>query len=130
LPTPAHLITAFVDNDKTKELDPIKPDAVTISPSGSVLVSINSAVDSQGVGGSDLYVWGRNFDSELGNGKKSSVAGPIHLEVPEGERLMLMERKAKEVRDLHGKVWKRGVRVKQHVAAGYGTSAAYWKIVD
>ncbi|RXW17978.1 hypothetical protein EST38_g7882 [Candolleomyces aberdarensis] len=117
-------------NDKTQQMDPIKPNAVTIAPSGSVLVSINSAADSQGVGGSDLFVWGRNFDSELGNGKKSSLAGPARLEVPEGERMMLMERKAKEVRDLHGRVWKRGVRVKQHVAAGYGTSAVYWKIVD
>lgn len=47
----------------------------------------------------------------------------------ESDRLMLMERKAKEVKDLKGKVWKKNVKVRQCVAAGYGTSVVYWKIV-
>ncbi|TFK28684.1 RCC1/BLIP-II [Coprinopsis marcescibilis] len=115
-------------NDLTKRLDPIKPDDISISPTGHVLLALNSAADSEGVGGSDVQVWGRNFDHELGNGKKGSMSSPINLEVPEGERLMLMGRKAKEVKDLHGKVWKRGVKVEQRVATGYGNSVVYWKI--
>ncbi|KAF6764701.1 regulator of chromosome condensation 1/beta-lactamase-inhibitor protein II [Ephemerocybe angulata] len=115
-------------NEKTNTLDPIKPEEITVAPFGHVLLTINSSADSNGVGGSDVMVWGRNFDSELGNGRKSSIAGPIHLDLAEGERLMLRTRKAKEVKDLHGKVWKKGVNVKQQVAAGYGTSVVYWKI--
>mgnify|MGYP001260797047 FL=1 len=43
---------------------------------------------------------------------------------------MLMERNAKQVKDLHGKVWGKGVKVQQTIASGYGTSAIYWKIVN
>ena len=81
-----------------------------------------------------MYVWGKNFDGELGNGKKSSVSTPLRVQLEQdkemtmGERLMLMKRKAKEVRDLKGKVWGKGVKVRQCLAAGYGTSAVYWKI--
>jgi hypothetical protein len=103
---------------------------------------VNSSPDPNQVGGDDVYVWGRNFDGELGNGKKSSIAIPLYVSldppkaskgtvdpVKEDERLMLMERKAKEVKDLKGKVWKKGVKVRQCVAAGYGTSVVYWKIM-
>ncbi|KAG2014091.1 hypothetical protein CC2G_010937 [Coprinopsis cinerea AmutBmut pab1-1] len=115
-------------NDRTKQLDAIKPNDISISPTGHVLLALNSSADSGGVGGSDVLVWGRNFDSELGNGKKSSISSPTRLEVPVGERLMLMKRKAKEVKDLHGKTWKTGVNVEQRVATGYGSSVVYWKI--
>jgi len=72
--------------------------------------------------------WGKNYDSELGNGKKASVPVPMTLETPNGGRFMLMELQAKEVKDLHGKVWKRGIKVEQRAVAGYGNSAVYWKI--
>ncbi|KAH6896476.1 regulator of chromosome condensation 1/beta-lactamase-inhibitor protein II [Coprinopsis sp. MPI-PUGE-AT-0042] len=117
-------------NDLTQRMDPIKPDDIAISQTGHVLLALNTSPDSTTVGGSDLYAWGRNFDSELGNSKRSSSSTPLLTEVPVGERLMLMRQKAGEVKDLHGKVWKRGVDVEQRVAAGFGNSVVYWKIAD
>jgi len=72
--------------------------------------------------------WGKNYDSESGNGKKASIALPMAVE-SEGERVLLVEKRAKEVKDLEGKVWKRGVRVEQRPVAGYQNSVVYWKIV-
>jgi len=74
-------------------------------------------------------VWGRNQESELGNGKKASLVVPTTVESPDGNRVMLMTKRAMEVKDLHGKVWKCGVKVEQHVVAGYENSVVYWKIV-
>jgi len=74
-------------------------------------------------------VWGKNYDYELGNGKKSNSPMPVTVEAPDGERLMLMKKKAKVVMDFDGKLWKRGVVVEQRPVAGYGNSAIYWKIV-
>ena len=54
---------------------------------------------------------------------------PVTVEAPDGERLMLMKKKAKVVMDFDGKLWKRGVVVEQRPVAGYGNSAIYWKIV-
>jgi hypothetical protein len=88
-------------------------------------LNTSSGVD---VGGCDLVVWGKNYESELGNGKKSSVPVPTTLETPEGGRFMLRHRKAKEIKDLHGKVWKRGIEVEQSAVVGFNNSAVYWKI--
>jgi hypothetical protein len=93
-----------------------------------VLLALNSSADSEGVGGKDLMVWGRNHESELGNGKKASLVIPANLESPDGDRIMLMTKEATEVKDMHGKVWKRGVKVEQRAVAGYENSAVYWKI--
>jgi len=73
-------------------------------------------------------VWGKNYESELGNGKKSSLPVPTALETPEGGRFMLRSRKAKEVRNLDGKVWRGNVRVEQRAVVGFGSSAVYWRI--
>ena len=116
------------DDDRIKALEPIKPEEISISPTGHILLALNSSADSGGVGGQDLMVWGRNRESELGNGKKASLVIPATVESPDGDRVMLMTKKATEVRDLHGKVWKRGVKVEQHAVAGYECSAVYWKI--
>jgi hypothetical protein len=72
-------------------------------------------------------VWGKNYESELGNGKKSSLPVPTTLETPEG-RFMLKHRKVREVRGLDGKVWKRKVEIEQHAVVGFGNSAVFWKI--
>lgn len=72
--------------------------------------------------------WGKNYESELGNGKKSSSPLPTSLSTPTGDRFMLRTQKAREVRDLKGKVWKRGVNVEQRAVVGFGNSAVYWKI--
>jgi hypothetical protein len=113
-------------SDKTQSLQPIVPERISISPTGHVLLTLDTS--RGGVEGRDLFVWGKNYGSELGNGKKSSQAVPINLLTLQGERFMLCERKAKEVRDLNGKVWKRGVKVEQIALAGYGNSVVYWKI--
>ncbi|KAF9009392.1 regulator of chromosome condensation 1/beta-lactamase-inhibitor protein II [Cyathus striatus] len=115
-------------NDKAGALEPIVPDEIDVSSTGHVLLTLNSAGDSSSVGGRDLMLWGKNFNFELGNGKRSSAAGPITLHDSRGERLTLMNRKAGTVRDLKGKVWKNEVEVEQHIATGYGNSVVYWKI--
>lgn len=114
-------------SDTTKNLRPIAPHAVTISPTGHVLLTLNTSSEAD-VGGRDLVVWGKNYESELGNGKKSSLAIPTTLETPEGGRFMLRNRIAKEVRNLEGKVWGRNVRVEQYAVTGFGSSTVYWKI--
>lgn len=124
---PLTLCKLNIDSDATKSLQPIAPIAVNISPTGHVLLTLNTASDVD-IGGHDLVVWGKNYESELGNGKKSSVPVPTTLETPEGGRFMLRRRKAKEVKDLHGKVWKRGIAVEQQAVVGFSSSAVYWKI--
>ena len=42
---------------------------------------------------------------------------------------MLRTTKAKEVRDLAGKVWGRGVKVEQVALAGVGNSVVYWRLM-
>jgi hypothetical protein len=116
----------ILDSDTTKKLQPIAPQAVTISPTGHVLLTLNTSSEVD-VGGRDLVVWGKNYESELGNGKKSSLPVPTTLETPEG-RFMLKHRKVKEVRGLDGKVWKRKVEIEQHAVVGFGNSAVFWKI--
>jgi hypothetical protein len=119
----------LTDNDSTRKLDPITPDQIAISPTGHVLLTMNSSTDSEGVGGKDLMVWGRNLDYELGLGKRSNVVVPTPVQAfADQQRFMLTSRKAKEVKDMCGRVWKRGVNVKQQVATGYGNSVVYWKI--
>ena len=81
-----------------------------------------------GAGGRDLLVWGANSDYQLGNGKRGSTSTPRNLEGSKGERFMLGKKKAKEVKDLAGKIWKRGVEVEQCAVAGYGNSVVYWRI--
>jgi len=115
------------DNDRTKRLDPIVPEEIRVSPTGHVLAALNSNVGSEGVGGRDLMVWGRNYDSELGSGKRGSVAVPRTLEL-DGERFMLMSRKAKVVKDPKGNVVKKNVQVDQNAVVGYESSSVYWRI--
>ncbi|PPR04949.1 hypothetical protein CVT24_010407 [Panaeolus cyanescens] len=117
-------------SDKLHGLTPVTPEEISISPDGHVIMALNSSEDSHGVGGRDVMVWGKNYGHELGNGKKASSAVPINLEGPDGSRLMLMSRKAKQVKDLQGQVWKKGVKVEQRALAGDGSSVVYWKIVD
>ena len=113
------------DNERIRTLEPVIPEEISISPTGHVLLALDS---SMGVGGRDLMIWGKNYESELGNGKRGSVAVPTPLATENGERFMLMNTEAKEVKDLQGKLWKRGIKVEQKVATGYGNSAVYWRI--
>lgn len=121
-------ILHFSDSDKTHSLQPIRPEEMSISSTGHAILALNSSADSGGIGGRDVMAWGRNYDSELGNGKKASLAMPTSLSRPDGERLMLMSVKANQIFDLKGKVWKRRVKVEQRAVAGYANTAVYWKV--
>ncbi|KAJ4488156.1 RCC1/BLIP-II [Lentinula aciculospora] len=109
-------------DDVTKSLQPITPHSISVSPTGHVLLALNSTM------GRDLLAWGRNYDSELGNGKRSGLPVPTTLTDVEGDRFLLRRKKAKEVLDLQGHVWKRGVEVEQKAVAGYNSSTVFWKV--
>uniref|UniRef100_A0A0W0FU55 Uncharacterized protein n=1 Tax=Moniliophthora roreri TaxID=221103 RepID=A0A0W0FU55_MONRR len=115
-------------NDLKRALQPIHPQSIVISPSGHVLLTLDTS-SAEG-SGRDLLTWGKNYDSELGNGKKSSVPAPMTMHTPEGERFILRRMKAKDVVDLQGNRWKKGVLVEQQAVTGYCTSGVFWKIVQ
>ncbi|EMD38580.1 hypothetical protein CERSUDRAFT_113764 [Gelatoporia subvermispora B] len=116
-------------SEKTKNLQPIEPHHISISPTGHVLLTLDTLFQAgPGAGGRDVLAWGANYDYQLGNGRRGSLATPTTLQSAEGGRFMLRHRKADEVRDLQGKVWKKGVEVEQHAVAGWGNSMVYWKV--
>ena len=109
-------------------MQPIHPHQISVSPDGHVLLTLET-LSRAGPGGAgrDLLVWGANQDFQLGNGKRGSLAAPAALHAPNGERVILGKRKA-DVKDMQGKVWKKGVQVEQCAVAGWGNSVVYWKI--
>ncbi|KAJ3908556.1 regulator of chromosome condensation 1/beta-lactamase-inhibitor protein II [Lentinula edodes] len=109
-------------DDATKSLQPITPYSISVSPTGHVLLTLNSNL------GRDLLAWGKNYNYELGNGKRSGLAVPTTLNDADGDRFLLRRKKAKEVLDLQGHVWKRDVEVEQKAVAGYNSSAVFWKV--
>lgn len=99
-----------------------------MSPTGHVLLTLDTiAREGPGGKGRDLLVWGANQEYQLGNGKRGSLASPTTLHAADGARLLLAQRKA-DVRDLGGKMWKKGVAVEQCAVAGWGNSVVYWRI--
>ncbi|KAJ7285663.1 regulator of chromosome condensation 1/beta-lactamase-inhibitor protein II [Mycena rebaudengoi] len=125
--TPARVktISGVVEyNEATQRLQCVLPHSISISRSGHVLATLNPLS-----GGRDLYAWGRNQDYEVGNGKKTSVPAPIPVEAEDGlGRVLLQKRRAKEVRDLEGRIWGRGVAVEQRAIGGSGSSIIYWSL--
>jgi len=116
-------------SEETNDLRPIVPHALSVSPDGHVLLALEThARAGAGGGGRDLLAWGTNYDYQVGNGKRASIAVPTRLETVDGERMMLGKRLAKVVRDPQGRVWRRGVEVEQVAIGGYGTSLLYWRI--
>ena len=132
-------------SEKTQNLQPVVPYDLSVSPTGHVLLTLDTLARAgpgmDKAAGRDLLVWGANRDYQLGNGKRASLATPTTLELPglpnsvkfEGDdeskgRLMLMKRRAKEVKDMGGKKWKGNVDVEQCAVAGWGSSLVYWKI--
>ncbi|KAJ7685009.1 regulator of chromosome condensation 1/beta-lactamase-inhibitor protein II [Mycena polygramma] len=110
-------------NDATRRLQCIPPRAISISSSGHVLATLDPLS-----GRRDVHAWGRNQDYELGNGKKTGLASPMPVDAG-GERLLLHTKRAKEVRDLQGRVWGRGIGVEQVAVCGWsGNSAVYWRL--
>lgn len=109
-------------------MSPIIPHAISVSPTGHVLLTLDTqAHGGPGGSGRDLIAWGLNHDYQLGTGKRSSLPVPTTLEHPEGGRFILGQRTA-PVKDLAGKIWKKKVEIEQRAAAGYGNSIVYWKI--
>ncbi|KAI0080581.1 RCC1/BLIP-II [Panus rudis PR-1116 ss-1] len=116
-------------SEQTKNLQAIEPHSISISPTGHVLLTLDTLSHSgPGGQGRDLFVWGANQEYQLGTGKRGSLATPRNLEQLDGERFILGKKKAGEVRDLGGKVWKKNVEVEQCAVAGYGNSVVYWKV--
>ncbi|KAH7926621.1 RCC1/BLIP-II [Leucogyrophana mollusca] len=116
-------------NEQTQALMPILPHAISVSPTGHVLLTLDTQSHA-GVGGAgrDLVVWGLNHDYQLGTGRRTSLAVPTTLEKADGSRFMLT-RRTSPVKDLAGKLWKKNVEVEQCAVAGYGNSVVYWRIV-
>ena len=124
----AYFRCVHTDSEKTNNLQPIYPHDISISPTGHVLLTLDTLARSgPGGGGRDLLVWGANQEYQLGNGKRGSLAQPTALHAPDGERFMLGKRTA-DVKDLRGRVWKRRVTVEQCAVAGWGNSLVYWRI--
>jgi len=116
-------------SEKHNNLQPIMPYDISISPTGHVLLMLDTlARGGPGASGRDLMAWGANYEYQLGNGKRGSAATPTAVQNEDGERFMLQKRLAAEVRDLQGKVWRKGVEVEQRAIAGWGNSVVYWKI--
>ncbi|KAH9989777.1 regulator of chromosome condensation 1/beta-lactamase-inhibitor protein II [Russula vinacea] len=116
-------------SEKTNNLQPIAPHALSVAPDGHVLLALEThAGAGPGGNGRDLFAWGTNYDYQVGNGRRASIAVPTTLEPEEGDRIMLEKRRAKVVRDPQGRVWRRGVDVEQVAIGGYGNSLIYWRI--
>lgn len=118
------------DNEAAKNLQAIVPHAMSISPTGHVLLTLDThQLAGPGGGGRDIVAWGANMEYQLGNGRRGSVASPTAMERADGKRFMLYDRKAREVRDMQGRVYGRNVAVEQRAVAGWGNSVVYWRIV-
>lgn len=112
-----------------QNMQPIRPHAVAISPTGHVLVTLETLAGSSGMyGGRDLVVWGANYDYQLGIGKRGNMANATTLHRPDGSRYLLQKVEA-TVKDLEGKVWRKKVEVEQTAVAGNKASVVYWRIV-
>ena len=105
------------------------PHDISVSPTGHVLLTLDTlARGGPGAAGRDLLAWGANYEYQLGNGRRGSSASPVALQSGDGARFLLARRRAGEVRDLQGRVWKKGVEVEQAAVAGWANSVVYWKI--
>jgi len=130
-------------NETTRSLQPIRPDTISVSPTGHVLFSFEaSSVSAKSTPtdfGRDLLSWGANTEYQQGNGKRVNVATPTYVTdfdktgseaevIGEENRLMLRETKVAEVKDMSGKRVLRNALVEQTPLAGWNCSAIYWKV--
>ncbi|EKM55652.1 uncharacterized protein PHACADRAFT_121379 [Phanerochaete carnosa HHB-10118-sp] len=128
-PVRARNVSGLMEYDEgSKNLQPIYPHQISVSPDGHVLLTLETlSRGGPGGAGRDLLVWGANQEFQLGNGKRGSLAVPTALHALNGERVILGKRRA-DIRDMKGKVWKKGVQVEQCAVAGWGNSVVYWRI--
>ena len=123
------VIDGSTDNEGMQHMQPIRPHALSISPTGHVLVTLETLAGSTGIyGGRDLVVWGANYDYQLGLGKRGNTANAVTLHRPDGSRYLLQKVEA-PVKDLEGKAWKNKAEVEQTAVAGSKASVVYWRIV-
>ncbi|RDX48318.1 RCC1/BLIP-II [Lentinus brumalis] len=129
-PVRAKNVSGLLEYSEThKNLQPIVPETISISPTGHVLLTLDTRRHAgPGANGRDVMAWGANFDYQLGTGKRGSQSTPTLIETVEGGRFMLQSKRADEVRDMQGKVWKKGVEVEQRAVAGWNNSVVYWRI--
>ncbi|EJU05539.1 RCC1/BLIP-II [Dacryopinax primogenitus] len=116
-------------NDKTKALEALQPRAISVSPTGHAMLTLDTISDTNA--GYDVLTWGQNRSFELGNGKQSAVPMPSYVQpfrTEPGSRFMVKETR-KVIKDMEGKVRGRNVPVQETVVAGWGCTAVYWKIV-
>ncbi|KAJ7046596.1 regulator of chromosome condensation 1/beta-lactamase-inhibitor protein II [Mycena alexandri] len=111
-------------NDATRRRQSIPLRSISISPTGHVLATLEPVS-----GDRDVHAWGRNQDYELGNGKKAGVSSPMPVVDASNGRLLLQRKRAREVRDLEGRICARGIEVEQDIAVGCGCSSVYWRLV-
>lgn len=105
------------------------PRDISVSPAGHVLLTLDTLEHAgPGAGGRDVLAWGANYEYQLGNGRRGSLATPAPLQMADGGRFMLARQRAAEIKDLQGRSWKKGVEVEQRAVAGWGNSVVYWKI--
>lgn len=122
-------VRVFAVSEKHNNLQPVVPYDISVSPTGHVLLTLDTLAHSgPGATGRDILAWGASYDYQLGNGKRGSVPTPTNVADGDGERFMLGKRRAGEVRDLQGKLWKKNIEVEQKAVAGWGNSIVYWKI--
>ncbi|KAI0933928.1 hypothetical protein AcW1_005616 [Taiwanofungus camphoratus] len=116
-------------SEKHNNLQPIMPRDISVSPAGHVLLTLDTLEHAgPGAGGRDVLAWGANYEYQLGNGRRGSLATPAPLQMADGGRFMLARQRAAEIKDLQGRSWKKGVEVEQRAVAGWGNSVVYWKI--
>ncbi|OBZ75617.1 Protein FMP25, mitochondrial [Grifola frondosa] len=71
-------------SEVAKNLQAIMPQDISISPTGHILVTLDTMrLAGPGGVGRDVVAWGANYDYQLGNGKRGSVAIPTTVNTVE-----------------------------------------------
>lgn len=133
-----------IDSEETQNLQSIAPHALSVSPSGHVLLTLDTRTragpGAVAGGARDVLSWGAGHSYQLGRGKRASSAVPAPLELVSSgskgeaaaesgsERFMLARRRAREVFDLSGRRWGKNVEVEQAAVAGWESSLVYWRV--
>ncbi|KAG5354595.1 Pre-mRNA-splicing factor SLU7 [Yarrowia sp. B02] len=104
-------------SEKLSKVVPIQVNYLSAGPYhvAAVLDNANDLAKTQ-----DLYLWGGNEFSQIGNGKRNNIPKPAHL----------VTKSATETdpyTQLMTKVKVNGVEVRQEIAAGDGTTCVYYK---
>jgi len=124
-------------NEQTNRTEAIRPQTISVSPTGHAFASLSS--------GRDLLTWGANGSYQLGNGKRANIAVPTYMRdftlvlsgAPQSAdaaadrqgRMMLRSGTVKELKDMQGRKVGKNILVEQWPVAGWNASALYWRVV-